>query len=71
MHSIVHMTASSESSEVWRDHLIETPEGVRRVITETHRIAVLGMKQEYDRPAFYVPEYAKQAGYEIVPVPVF
>ncbi len=65
------MTTSSEANEDWRDNLIETSEGIRRVIDETHRIAVLGMKQEYDRPAFYVPEYAQHAGYQIVPVPVF
>ncbi len=71
LHNIAGMTTSSEANEDWRDHLIETSEGIRRVIDETHRIAVLGMKQEYDRPAFYVPEYAQKAGYEIVPVPVF
>jgi predicted CoA-binding protein len=44
---------------------------MRRVIDDTRRIAVLGIKMEFDRPAHYVPEYAQQAGYEIVPVPVF
>lgn len=65
------MTTTNDASEDWRDHLIETADGIRRVIEETRRIAVLGIKQEYDRPAYYVPEYAMQAGYEIVPVPVF
>jgi predicted CoA-binding protein len=65
------MTTATDAHANWRDHLIETSDGVRRVIEETHRIAVLGIKQEYDRPAHYVPEYAQQAGYEIVPVPVF
>lgn len=41
------------------------------MLEHTRRIAVLGIKMEADRPAFYVPEYAQQAGYEIVPVPVF
>jgi predicted CoA-binding protein len=35
------------------------------------RIAVLGIKREYDRPAYFVPEYAQMAGYEIIPVPVY
>jgi predicted CoA-binding protein len=33
---------------------------------------VLGIKtEESGAPAFYVPEYAQQAGLEIVPVPVY
>jgi uncharacterized protein len=65
------MTTAIDTNASWRDHLIETSDGIRRVIEETRRIAVLGIKREHDRPAFYVPEYAHQAGYEIVPVPVF
>ena len=39
---------------------------------DTRRIAVLGIKTEASgQPAYYVPDYAKQAGYEIVPVPVY
>ena len=56
----------------WRRHLIEDDAGIRRVLSETRRIAVLGIKtQESGQPAFYVPEYAQHAGYEIVPVPVY
>src|SRR5215470_19567008 len=35
--------------------------------------AVLGMKTEAQagQPAFYVPRYMAEAGYEIVPVPVY
>lgn len=55
----------------WRDHLIDSYEGIRRVIAETKRIAVLGIKQEDHQPAFFVPDYAQKAGYEIVPVPVY
>ncbi len=65
------MTTTINASQNWRDHLIETSDGIRRVISETHRIAVLGIKEGNDRPAYYVPEYAQQAGFEIVPVPVF
>jgi predicted CoA-binding protein len=57
--------------ENWREHLIDTYAGIRRVITATKRIAVLGMKLGDHRPAFFVPEYAQRAGYEIVPVPVY
>ena len=65
------MTTAINANASWRDHLIDTSDGIRRVIEKTRRIAVLGIKQEFDRPAFYVPEYAQQAGYLIVPVPVF
>ena len=56
----------------WRDHLIERNADIRRVLNDTRRIAVLGIKIEASgAPAFYVPEYAQQAGFEIVPVPVY
>ena len=42
-------------------------------MTETKRIAVLGIKPESHstQPAFYVPKYMADAGYEIIPVPVY
>lgn len=56
----------------WRDHLIDSPAGLRRILEATRRIAVLGIKPEHTgQPAYYVAEYAQQAGYEIVPVPVY
>jgi uncharacterized protein len=56
----------------WRAHLVEDDGGVRRILAQTRRVAVLGIKTpESGQPAFYVPEYAQQAGYEIVPVPVY
>ena len=58
--------------EEWRSHLIETDEGVRTLLESAHRIAVLGIKTEDSgQPAYYVPEYAFHAGYEIIPVPVY
>ncbi len=56
----------------WRAHLIETSAGIERILEQTRRIAVLGIKTaETGAPAYYVPEYAQQAGYEVVPVPVY
>jgi predicted CoA-binding protein len=56
----------------WQAHLIETDEGIRRVLEGTQRIAVLGIKTaESGQPAYYVPEYAQRAGYEIAPVPIY
>jgi predicted CoA-binding protein len=56
----------------WRAHLLEDDTRIARVLAETRRIAVLGIKVEATgQPAYYVPEFAQQAGYEIVPVPVY
>lgn len=63
--------AIAEERETWRDNLITTGEGIRRMLESARRIAVLGIKREYDRPAYFVPEYAQMAGYEIIPVPVY
>jgi predicted CoA-binding protein len=55
----------------WRDHLLESPAQIKDLLENTHRIAVLGIKPDPDQPAYYVPEYAERAGYEIIPVPVY
>ena len=56
----------------WHAHLIEDGAGYRRVLESVHRIAVLGIKtHESGQPAYFVPEYAQRAGYEIIPVPVY
>ena len=55
----------------WRSHLIDEDEGIRRVLRETRRIAVLGIKVEPFQPAHYVPAYCQRAGLEVVPVPVY
>ncbi len=55
----------------WRAHIVDSADGIRRVIDGTRRIAVLGIKEGDHRPAFFVPEYAQRAGFEIVPVPIF
>ena len=55
----------------WRRHLIDDDEAIGRLIESTHRIAVLGIKIDPDKPGHFVPEYAQRAGFEIVPVPVY
>jgi predicted CoA-binding protein len=56
----------------WHARLIDDDAGIARLLRETRRIAVLGIKTpETQQPAFYVPQYAQRAGYEIVPVPVY
>lgn len=57
----------------WQDNLLTTNEQVRDLISQTRRIAVLGIKTDAqaDQPSVYVPAYMQQAGFEIVPVPVY
>ncbi len=62
---------TAEQNEAWREKLITSQEGIRRIVENAKRIAVLGIKREFDRPAYFVPEYAQMAGYEIIPVPVY
>ncbi len=50
------MTVKIETDN-WRAHLLATPAQIKNLLPQ--------------QPAFYVPEHAKQAGYEIVPVPVY
>jgi uncharacterized protein len=64
------MTAQVDTTD-WREHLLDKPEQIKQLLENTHRIAVLGIKPNPDAPAYYVPEYAQRAGYEIVPVPVY
>ena len=57
----------------WRSNILTTDEKVRELLGETKRIAVLGIKPESHagQPAYYVPKYMADVGYEIVPVPVY
>ena len=57
----------------WRDNLIDDSNGMREMLLETKSIAVLGIKTEAqsDQPAFYVPKYMQNAGFKIIPVPVY
>lgn len=57
----------------WRSNILKTNDEVRELLSETQRIAVLGIKPESHagQPAFYVSKYMADAGYEIIPVPVY
>ena len=59
--------------EDWRKNLIEDADGIRAILAATRRIAVLGIKTEAQegQAAFYVPRYLVQAGFEMIPVPVY
>jgi len=52
--------------------IIDSDDDIGALLAQTKRIAVVGIKTaETMQPAYYVPEYAQRAGYEIVPVPVY
>jgi len=61
------MNASSQVRE------LDTDDELLALLESTRRIAVLGIKTEAaaDQPAHYVPAYLKQAGFALLPVPVY
>lgn len=44
------------------------PPAVRRVLTTSRTVAVLGAHSDPTRPAWYVPDYLHSQGFEIIPV---
>jgi uncharacterized protein len=54
-------------------HLVDDTAGIDRLLEQTRRVAVLGIKTEKqaDQPAFYVAKYLSDRGLEVVPVPVY
>jgi predicted CoA-binding protein len=62
------MTISSQGP----GRIVEDDAAIGALLANTSRIAVIGIKtRESMQPAYYVPEYAQRAGYDIVPVPVY
>jgi len=61
------------ASEAVQRNLIEDEARVEELIRSSHRVAVLGIKTEAQssQAAFYVPAFLKQAGVEVIPVPVY
>ncbi len=55
-----------------RGRIIDNDDEIGALLEQAKRVAVVGIKTaETMQPAYYVPEYAQRAGYEIVPVPVY
>lgn len=59
--------------EDWRDNLVGSEAALREILDETRTVAILGIKPESHsgQPAHYVPRYLQEAGYEVIPVPVY
>ena len=55
----------------WKENLLGSDAEIKDLLNNTKTIAVVGIKMEAHQPAFYVPQYMKNAGFEIVPVPVY
>lgn len=53
--------------------VVDDRASIDKLLRETRRIAVLGIKTEAQswQPAFYVPEWLVEAGFDVVPVPVY
>ena len=54
-------------------NILTTNDEIRELLQHTKTIAVLGIKPEShaSQPAFYVSKYMADAGYEIIPLPVY
>jgi predicted CoA-binding protein len=57
----------------WERNLVDDDAGIRAILEECRRVAVLGIKTEAQegQPAFEVPRYLAAQGYDVVPVPVY
>ena len=57
----------------WKSNVIDDAKGLHDLLAATRTIAVLGIKTEAqsNQAAFYVPSYMAQAGFDVIPVPVY
>lgn len=57
----------------WNANLVTDDPSILTICRQLRRVAVLGIKPEshFDQPAHYVARYLKDAGVEVVPVPVY
>lgn len=63
---------SQIETNAWRGHLLTEPDAIHRALETVKSIAVIGIKPAAtEAPAHYVPAYEQQAGYTIIPIPVY
>jgi predicted CoA-binding protein len=57
----------------WKNNIISDEAGIKALLADTRTIAVLGIKTEAQsgQAAFYVADYLKNAGFDVIPVPVY
>ncbi len=56
----------------WEENLVDDRQAIAEILRNSRVVAVLGMERDDnpDRPAYTVPLFLKEHGYEIVPLPV-
>jgi predicted CoA-binding protein len=60
------------ATDDWRARLLDTPEQIDHILAQVKRVAVIGIKPpDVGGPAYTVPAYMQQKGFEIIPVPVY
>jgi len=52
----------------WRANLVNDDAGIKEILQQAKRIAVIGAKNQPGAAAYYVPNLMHQEGYEIIPV---
>ena len=57
----------------WKSNIVTDTAGMADLLSQTRTIAVVGIKTEAQsgQPAFYVPQYLANAGFDVIPVPVY
>ena len=48
--------------------LVDDIAGLRRILAETHTIAVVGLSANWYRPSYFAAKYMQDHGYRIIPV---
>jgi predicted CoA-binding protein len=57
----------------WKKNILHDDALIKDLLEHSSTIAVLGIKPEShaNQPAFYVPRYLAEAGFDVIPVPVY
>ncbi len=57
----------------WKKNILHDDALIKELLERSSTIAVLGIKPEShgNQPAFYVPKYLAEAGFDVIPVPVY
>lgn len=48
--------------------IFQNPDKIKKILSESHTIAVVGLSDKADRPSFGVALYLQNQGYKIIPI---
>ena len=48
--------------------IVDDTEGLRRILTQSRAIAVVGLSANWYRPSFFAAKYLQEHGYRVIPV---